>query len=111
MRQQIVQPTGSLGSHHRRGHRALTEGFRTALRGVYSAQTLSTQIGVGVHIVVVDVLGNVGKQLAADLVCLAVENDEVDRHVVVQQELADGVHRHAERLILGVAENAGRNQR
>ena len=111
MHQQIVQPTGRLGSHHRCGHCALTDDFRTALENAHSAQALPTQIGVGVHIVVVDVLGNVGEQLAADLVGFAVENDEVDRHVVVQQKLADGVHRYAERLILGVAEDAGGDQR
>ena len=66
---------------------------------------------MGVHIVVVDVLGDVGKQLAADLVGGAVENDQVDRHVAAQQELADGVHRHPQRLILGVAEDAGGDQR
>ena len=66
---------------------------------------------MGVHIVVVDVLGNVGEQLAADLVGLAVENNEVDCHVAAQQELADGVRRHPQRLILGVAEDAGGDQR
>ena len=60
---------------------------------------------------VVRIIADFGKQLAADLVCLAVENDEVNRHVVVQQERTNGVHRHAQRLILGVAENAGGNQR
>ena len=110
MRQQIVQPTGRLGSHHRCGHCALTDGLRTALKNAHSAHTLPPGIGVGVHIVVVDVLGNIGEQFAADLIGLAVENDEVDRHVVVQQELANGVHRHAQRLILGVAEDAGGDQ-
>ena len=111
MHQQIVQPTGRLGSHHRCGHCALTDDFRTALENAHSAQALPTQIGVGVHIVVVDVLGNVGEQFAADLIGLTIKNDEVDRHVVVQQELADGVHRHAQRLILGIAEDTGGDQR
>ena len=48
-----------------------------------------------VHIVVIDVLSNVREQLAADLIGGAVEDDDVDRHIVFHEELADGVHRHA----------------
>ena len=41
-----------------------------------------------VYIVVVDVRSNVREQPAADLVGAAVENDEIDRHVVLQQKRA-----------------------
>ena len=64
-----------------------------------------------VYIVVVDVRSNVREQPAADLVGAAVENDEIDRHVVLQQKRADGVHRRAQRLLLRVPVNAGGDQR
>ena len=64
-----------------------------------------------VYIVVVDVRSNVREQPAADLVGTAVENDEIDRHVVLQQKRADGVHRRAQRLLLRVPVNAGGDQR
>ena len=64
-----------------------------------------------VRIVVVDVGGDIREQLIADLVCRTVENDDVHRHVVFRQKFADGVHRHLERLILGIAKNAGGDQR
>ena len=35
-----------------------------------------------VHIVVIDVLGDICEQLAADLIGGAVKDDDVDRHVV-----------------------------
>lgn len=64
-----------------------------------------------VHIVVADVLGNIREQLAADLIGGSVEDDDVDRHVVFHQELTDGVHRHAESLVLRITEDTGGNQR
>ena len=66
---------------------------------------------MGIHIVVVDVGSDIREQLIADLVRRAVENDDVRRHVVLCEEFADGVHRHPERLILGIAENTGGDQR
>ena len=68
-------------------------------------------VGVYVYIVVIDVFGDIGKQLAADLVGLTVENDQIDRHIVVQQKFPNGVHRHPKRLIFGIAVDAGGNQR
>ena len=65
---------------------------------------------MGIRIVVVDVGGDVRKQLVADLVRRAAENHKIDRHVVFSQKFADGVHRHPQRLILGIAENAGGDQ-
>ena len=64
-----------------------------------------------VHIAVVYVRCNISKQLAADLVGFAVENDDVHRHFVFKKETTDGVNRHFESLILRIAENAGGNQR
>lgn len=69
------------------------------------------KIRMRVYIVVVDVRSNVREQPAADLVGTAVENDEIDRHVVLQQKRADGVHRRAQRLLLRVPVNAGGDQR
>lgn len=62
-------------------------------------------------IVVIDVFRDVREQFAADLIGPAVKNDEIDRHVMLQQEGPDGVYRHAEGLILRIAEDAGRNER
>ena len=104
MRKRLVQPGGRHG-------RVLVGGQHPAFDDAHPAHPLPAGVGVGIHIVVVDVGGDVREKLIADLVRRAVENDEVDRHVVVQQELTDGVHRHAERLILGVAEDAGGDQR
>ena len=64
-----------------------------------------------IHIVVVDVLGDVSEQLAADLIGGAVEDDDVDRHIVFHEELANSVHRHAQRLVLGISVDSGRDQR
>ena len=64
-----------------------------------------------IHIAVVYVRCNVGKQLAADLIGFAVENNDVHRHFVFKKETADGVNRNLESLILWIAENAGGNQR
>ena len=66
---------------------------------------------MGIHIVIVDVGGDVREKLIADLVRRAVENDDVHRHVVLCEEFTDGVHRYAERLILWIAKDAGGNQR
>jgi hypothetical protein len=66
---------------------------------------------VRVHIVVVDVGSDVREQLVADCIRRTAENDEIHRHVVFSQKIADGVHRHAERLILWIAKNAGGDQR
>ena len=64
-----------------------------------------------VHIAVIYVCSNVGKQLAADLIGFAVEDDDVHRHFVFEKEAADGINRNLESLILRIAENARGNQR
>ena len=68
-------------------------------------------VGVGLHIAVVDVGGDIGKELAADGVGGPVEDDQIDHHVVGEQELPDGIHRYLQRLVLGVAVHTGGNQR
>ena len=52
-----------------------------------------------------------GEQLAADLIGVAVEDDDVNRHIVLHEELTDGIHRHAESLVFGIAINTGGDQR
>jgi len=64
-----------------------------------------------VHIAVIYVRCNVGKQLTADLIGFAVENDDVHCHFIFKKEAADGVNRNLESLILRIAKNAGGNQR
>ena len=64
-----------------------------------------------IHIVVVDVGSDVREELIANRIRRAAENDKIHRHVVFREKFADGVHRHAERLILGIAKNAGGDQR
>ena len=59
---------------------------------------------------VIDVLGNLLKQLAADLIGGTVEDDDIDRHVILQEELADGVHRNTESPVFGIAKNTGGDQ-
>ena len=77
----------------------------------HTAPALTHGVGVYVYVVVIDVFGDIGKQLAADLIGLAVENDQIDRHIVVQQKFPNGVHRHPKRLIFWIAVDAGGNQR
>ena len=56
-----------------------------------------------VHIVIVYVCSNVREQLLADLICLAVEDDNVDGHVIFQKEVADRVNSDLERLVFRIA--------
>ena len=63
-----------------------------------------------IHIAVVDVGGDFGKELAADGVGGPVKDDQIHRHVVGEQEFPDGVHRHLQRLVLGVAVHPGGDQ-
>ena len=104
MRKRLVQPRGRHG-------RVLVGGQHPAFDDAHPTHPLPSGIGVGIHIVVVDVGSDIREQLVADLVRRAVENDDVRRHVVLCEEFTDGVHRHAERLILWIAKNAGGDQR
>ena len=88
MRKRLVQP----GGHHgRASSQAVSIRLSTTpIRRIRSP----AGIGVGIHIVVVDVGSDVREELIADLVRCAVENDDVHRHVVLCEEFADGVHCH-----------------
>ena len=46
---------------------------------------------------------DVREQLLADLICLAVEDDNVDGHVIFQKEVADRVNSDLERLVFRIA--------
>ena len=63
-----------------------------------------------VHIVIVYVLGNVRIELSADLICLPVEDDDVDGHVILKQKLADCINGNSQCLILRITVDAGRNK-
>ena len=102
MLQQIVQRRGSHGRAHRRGHFAMQRS---------PAQALRARVRMRFNIVVIDVFRDIREQFAADLIGPAVKNDEIDRHVMLQQKGPDGIHCHAESLILRIAEVAGRNER
>ena len=56
-----------------------------------------------IHISIVYVCGNVGEQLLADLICLAVEDDDVDGHVIFQKEVADRVYGYLQCLVFRIA--------
>jgi len=62
-------------------------------------------------IAVVNICRDVRKQLAADLICLAVKDDEVDGHIVRKQKIADGVDRRPERQILRKPVDTGGDER
>ena len=62
------------------------------------------------HIAVVDVGGDVGKALLADGVRRPVKDDQIDSQVVGEQELPDGIHRHRQCLVLGIAVHPGGDQ-
>ena len=76
MRKRLVQPGGRHG-------RVLIGGQHPAFDDAHPAHPLPAGVGVGIHIVVVNVGGNIREQLIADLVRRTVENDDVHRHVVV----------------------------
>ena len=57
-------------------------------------------VGVDVH-----------KQLAADLIRLAIEDDDVNHHIIFKQKTADRVDSYFERLILWIAEDSRGDQR
>ena len=43
------------------------------------------------------------QQLLADLICLAVEDDDVDGHVIFQKEVADRVYGYLQCLVFRIA--------
>ena len=77
----------------------------------HPAALILIAVGVGLHIAVIDVGGDIGKEFAADGVGGPVKDDQIHGHIVGEQELPDGVHRHLQRLVLGVAVHPGGDQR
>lgn len=63
------------------------------------------------YIPVVYVGVDVRKQLAADLIRLAIEDDDVNHHIIFKQKTADRVDSYFERLILWIAEDFRGDQR
>ena len=78
---------------------------------LHAVHPLQAAVGMLVRIAVVDVLGDVREELAADLIGLSVKDDEVDGHVAFHQKRADRVDGDSERLILRKTIDAGGDQR
>ena len=60
-----------------------------------------------VHIVVINVLSNIGEQLLADLICLLIKDDNIDGHVVLKKELTDRINGNSQRLVFRITVDAG----
>ena len=73
---------------------------------IQPTQTLRVVIGMFIHIVVINVLSNIGEQLLADLICLLIEDDNIDGHVVFKQELTDRINRNSQRLVFRITIDA-----
>ena len=58
---------------------------------------------MGFRIAIINILCNVGKELAADTIGAFVKDHQIDGHIIFQQKVADGVHGNAQCLILGIA--------
>ena len=54
--------------------------------------TLTAVIGMLVHIIIVDIFGNIREQLFADLVCRLVEDDNLDSHFVFKKKVANNIN-------------------
>ena len=67
--------------------------------------------GACIRVPVVDIGGDIGKERFADLIGRPVKDNKIDQHLIFQQEGPNGLDRHAERLILGIAVNAGGYER
>lgn len=111
MHQQIVQPAGNRGRHHRYRYSIFKTRLRAAFSSTHPTQALAHRVGVCTHIMIVDVFGDIREQFTADLIGFPVKNDDIYRHIVLQQKFPDGVHRHAKRLIFWITVNAGGEQR
>ena len=75
------------------------------------ADPLSIAVPMLFYIPVVYVGVDVRKQLAADLIRLAIEDDDVNHHIFFKQKTADRVDSYFERLILWIAEDFRGDQR
>lgn len=78
---------------------------------LHAALTRTALIRMRRGIAVVNICRDVRKQLAADLIRLAVKDNEVDGHVMHKQEITDGVDRRLERQILRKPVNTGGDER
>ena len=67
-------------------------------------------VDMAVDIVVADVFFDILEQLPAGKELLPAEHDQIDRHLVAQQELADRVHRDLHRLLLRITVGPRGNQ-
>ena len=75
------------------------------------ADPLSIAVSMLFDISVVYVGVDVRKQLAADLIRLAIEDDDVNHHIIFKQKTADRVDSYFEHLILWIAKDPRGDQR
>ena len=64
-----------------------------------------------VHVIIIDVFGNVREQLLADLIRRFVKYDDIDRHFVFKKKVADDVDSNLQSLILRISVHARRDKR
>ena len=87
-------------------HGCAADGIR-----LHAALPHEARIRMRCGIAVVNIRRDVRKELAADLIRLAVKDDEVDGHIMRKQEIADGIDRRPERQILRESVDAGGDER
>ena len=63
------------------------------------------------HIPVIYVRRDIRNQFSADLICPLIKNNDVDHHLIFQQECTDGIDCNLQSLVFRIAVNAGGNQR
>ena len=99
------------GARRRRCIRLHAHGCAADRIRLHAALTCTALIRMRRGIAVVNICRDVCKQLAADLIRLAVKDDEVDGHIVRKQEIADGIDRRPERQILRKSVDTGGDER
>jgi hypothetical protein len=62
-------------------------------------------------VAVINIFPDRVKDFRSDVIGRAVEDDEINRHVLLFQEMTDGIDRDLQRLLLRIAVNARRDQR
>ena len=68
-------------------------------------------VGVFLHIPVIYVRRDIRKKFSANLICLPVKDNDVDHHLIFQQERTDGIDCNLQSLVFRIAVNTGGNQR
>ena len=63
------------------------------------------------HISVIYVRRDINKQFSANLICLLIKDNDVDHHLIFQQECTDGIDCNLQSLVFWIAVDAGGNQR